>query len=409
MTEEFDIVICGGGLVGASVAIALGDLPLKIALVEAVPPEQSGESSFDERSIALSRSSKAILQTLGVWPELESDAWPIDQIHVSEKGRFGTALLDAQQQGVNHLGHVIKSRILGPGLWRALNEKPAITVFCPARVVEVSRQGESSAVTLDSGEQLTAKLLVVADGARSAIREQLGVSANNRSYEQAAIIGNVQVDKKHAGHVAYERFTGEGPLAVLPGADGVYTFVLTRETAQVDATMALEDEAMLELLQETFGFRLGRFRQIGKRFSYPLYLTKTEALTAPGAVIIGNAAHGLHPVAGQGFNLGLRDAATLAELIAEQVAEGVFGSRNEALQAAYAEWRARDQRNVVAFTDGLIRGFGAGGRAAGALRGIGLLGFDVLPAAKRELARHTMGVGGRSTKLARGLLLDGSS
>jgi len=403
---EYDVVICGGGLVGASLAIALGDLPIKVALIEAVPPESAGDSSFDERSIALSRSSKAILTTLGVWPSLDNAAWPIDSIHVSEQGRFGTAVIDAAQQRIDHLGHVIKSRVLGPQLWAALESKPAVSLFCPARVVKVEQADSGVHAELDDGSTLKATLLVVADGARSAIREQLGIAAENTSYEQAAIIGNVSVDSRKAGNMAYERFTENGPLAILPGADGVYTFVLTRPADQVEATLALSDEQMLAELQSSFGFRLGRFKRIGQRFSYPLYLTTSNALTAPHAVVIGNAAHGLHPVAGQGFNLGLRDAASLAELIAKQVVNG--GSLQDGLaglQDEYCEWRKTDQRNVVAFTDGLIRGFGRRGRLFGTLRGLALLGFDALPPAKRELARHTMGLSGRGTRLSRGLRL----
>jgi len=403
LPEPYDIVICGGGLVGASLAIALGDLPIRIALVEAVLP-QADESSFDERSIALSRSSKAILETLGVWPDFSGDAWPIDQIHVSEKGRFGTALLDAKEQGVNHLGHVIKSRILGPALWAALEQKPSIDVYCPARVTHIEQNETGVAVQLDDAGNtiLQAGLLIVADGARSAVREQLGVGVANKSYEQSAIIGNVSVDRGNAGHVAYERFTSEGPLALLPGANGVYTFVLTRETDQVESTLALDDAAMLALLQETFGYRAGVFRKIGKRYAYPLYLTEADDLVAPNAIVIGNAAHGLHPVAGQGFNLGLRDAASLAELIAEQVSQQRFGTAHDALQADYKAWRETDQRNVVAFTDNLIRGFGSQKPMAGTARGLGMLAFDMLPAAKRELARHTMGLSGRTTRLSRG-------
>jgi len=407
LAKQYDIVISGGGLVGASLAIALGDLPLRIALVEAIPPGKSDESSFDERSIALARSSKAILETLDVWPGFSADAWPIDQIHISEKGRFGTALLDATEQGVNHLGFVIKSRILGPSLWRVLEQKAAVDVFCPARVANV--EPDSSGVTVeldgDNAETLHAKLLVVADGARSTVRDQLGVSATNKSYDQAAIIGNVSVDRDKAGHVAFERFTEEGPLALLPGAGGVYTFVLTRKASEVDSTMALDDAAMLSVLQETFGYRAGVFRKVGKRFSYPLYLTTSEDVVAPNSIVIGNAAHGLHPVAGQGFNLGLRDAASLAELVAEQVAAGTFGSAHDILQADYKAWRETDQRNVVAFTDNLIRGFGSQKPFAGAVRGLGMLAFDVVPLAKRELARHTMGLSGRTTRLSRGIRL----
>ena len=363
--NDYDIIISGGGLVGASLAIALADLPLKIALVEAILPDNADASSFDERSIALSRTSKTILDALGVWSGLDDQAWAIDQIHVSEKGRFGNSLLDAEEQGIDHLGHVVKSRLIGRSLWQRLSDCSAIDVFCPARVgmVTTLEAGVKVSIEGDNSCELRGSLLVVADGARSSVREQLGVAANNKSYEQAAIIGNVSVDKQYSGHVAYERFTNEGPVALLPGADGVYTFVLTRHSDEVETTMSLSDADMLALLQKIFGHRLGVFQNLGQRFSYPLYLTTTEALIADHAIIIGNAAHGLHPVAGQGFNLGLRDAATLAEVVADAIANpaedvaSLLQQKIPEVQKNYCEWRHNDQQNVVRFTDGLIRFF----------------------------------------------------
>ena len=417
-SNDYDIIISGGGLVGASLAIALADLPLRIALVEAVLPDDAENSSFDERSIALSRSSKSILNALDLWPDIDATAWPIDEIHVSEKGRFGSAVINADEQGIDHLGHVIKSRILGGSLWHRLSECSAIDVFCPARVgsVAVTSTGVAVDVEQEVPVSISSTLLVVADGARSAVREQLGVAAQHKSYGQSAIIGNVSIDLRHAGNVAYERFTSAGPLALLPGADGVYTFVLTRNTDDVDATLALSDDAMRGLLQELFGYRVGVFRNLGRRFAYPLYLSTAESLTAERTIIVGNAAHGLHPVAGQGFNLGLRDAAALAELIANAIASVAAGvspadqlnAELEGIQSAYCEWRQADQRNVVSFTDGLIELFGKPGGAVSIVRGLSLLGFDLLPAAKRGLARYAMGQGGRLSRLARGIRTSGS-
>jgi 2-octaprenyl-6-methoxyphenol hydroxylase len=412
VAAEYDVIISGGGLVGASLAVALANLPLKIALIEAVPPEDSDSSSFDERSIALSRTSKTILTTLGLWPEIDAAAWPINHIHVSEKGRFGTAVIDAGEQGIDHLGHVVKSRVLGKILWQQLMASEAIDVYCPARAgnAALSDSGISVGLQQMSPQRIGGSLLVVADGARSALREQLGVGAEHKAYEQSAIIGNVSIDKQHFGHTAYERFTPEGPLALLPGADGVYTFVLTRKPDDVEATLALADDEFLRVLQTLFGHRVGIFRTVGQRYAYPLYLSTAAAVTSERAVIIGNAAHGLHPVAGQGFNLGLRDAAALAELIGEAVAastpkdaRATLSAQISHIQTEYREWRSTDQRNVVAFTDGLISLFGKPGSAFGVVRGLSLLGFDMLPLAKRSLATYAMGQGGRLSMLARGI------
>ncbi len=409
--RAYDVVIAGGGLVGVSLAVALSELPLKIALIEAVEPDNSEASTFDERSIALSRTSKTILSTLGLWPELDDAACPIDSIHVSEKGRFGTAVIDAVEQGIDHLGHVVKSRILGRTLWDALERCGRVDILCPARAESLEQTDNGVLVKLagDGIANVRAGLLVVADGARSGLREQLGIKASHKSYEQNAIIGNVFVDKAFAGRRAFERFTDAGPLALLPASDGLYTFVLTRAAADVEATMSLSDDDFLKLLQSMFGHRLGIFRAVGRRYSYPLYLSQAEAVVAQNAIVIGNAAHGLHPVAGQGFNLGLRDAAALAELICDAVkpdtddASTLLRMRLDVIQNGYESWRKNDQKNVVRFTDGLIRLFDSDQSFAGGLRGLGLLGFDMLPAAKQGLARYAMGQGGKLSRLARGL------
>jgi 2-octaprenyl-6-methoxyphenol hydroxylase len=247
--------------------------------------------------------------------------------------------------------------------------------------------------------------LIVADGARSKLREALGVGVTEHDYRQSAIVANVQIAQHHAGHRAYERFTAAGPLALLPGKNGLYTVVMARPSAAIAELMDMPDERFLQLVQEAFGFRLGRLRRIGQRSCYPLALTKADALIAERAVMIGNAAHGLHPVAGQGFNLGLRDVATLAELLvdAQRTNGAEFDAGSAELLDIYLAWRGDDQRKVVAFTDGLIRFFALPGKTLAAGRGLGLTMFDVFPAGKRELARQTMGLAGRMTRLARGL------
>jgi 2-octaprenyl-6-methoxyphenol hydroxylase len=252
---------------------------------------------------------------------------------------------------------------------------------------------------------LNAGLLVVADGARSGLRTALGISAQERDYEQVALVANIQIDAPREPHRAYERFTTEGPLAILPGTDGNYTMVLARNTSTVQAVLDMSEAALLELLQSVFGYRLGRIRRIGKRQAYPLQLVTADAITAERAVIVGNAANGLHPVAAQGFNLGLRDVASLAELIADAADVQNFDAGSPDLLNRYAEWREDDQHRVVEFTDGLIRMFGIPGEPASILRGLSLAAFDVLPPVKRELARRTMGQAGRMTRLARGLPL----
>jgi 2-octaprenyl-6-methoxyphenol hydroxylase len=400
---DFDIVIAGGGMVGASLAVALAGQPLRIALVEALPFGAPAQPSFDARTVALSRSSFRILATLGIWPDIAGAAATIRRIHVSEQGCFGTALIDADQQGVPALGYVLDNRELGAALWTRLSAQGNCQVHAPARVTGTEPDGERLRLALAGDgcpSTLTARLLVVADGARSALRPALGIGARVQGYGQGAIVGNVAVSRPGSRDMAFERFTPEGPLALLPAGGGRYAFVLARETARLQPTLELPDAGFLALLQQAFGWRLGRLTRLGRRAAYPLELTVADRVTAPRAVLVGNAAHALHPVAAQGYNLGLRDVAALAELLAD----GAGGDPGApALLARYAHWREADQRNVVAFTDGLVRLFGLAGTGLPALRGAGLQLFDLLPPAKRVLAHHTMGLSGRVTRLARGL------
>jgi len=406
---QFDVVIAGGGLVGGSLAIALAQTDCRIALIEAVPPDSDQQPSFDDRTLALARGSCRILEQLGVWERIVDSVCAINRIHVSQQGKFGTAVIDAAEQGIAQLGFVIKSRVLGQAIWGVMRELPNVEVLCPARVTATSLADGVRHVELDadgSQQVLQTRLLVVADGARSRLRGALGIDAEERDYEQVAVVANIQIDKSLAGHMAYERFTSQGPLAILPGAEGRYTLVLARNAASVSEVMGMSDAELIELVQSLFGFRLGRIRQIGQRQAYPLYLVTADAVTTDRAVLIGNAANGLHPVAAQGFNLGLRDAASLAELIADARRDSVAADMGVAeLVQAYADWRQEDQQRVVQFTDRLIRLFGVPGMTAAAARGLSLAAFDVLPAAKRELARQTMGLSGRMTRLARGLPL----
>jgi len=397
---DCDVLIAGGGMVGASLAVALAGLPLRVQLVESVPAGTPGQPSFDARTTALSRSSQHILAALGIWPAVQADAAPIRRIHISERGRFGTSVIDGDEEGGEPLGYVLENRLLGAALWRAMAACQRLGIRAPASVTGVTTGADWMTVgvrTADGEAGVRTRLLIVADGARSPLRAGLGIDARVRPYGQVAITGNVAVSNPGPGGTAYERFTAAGPLALLPAGPGRYGFVLTRRAAEADGIVALPDGEFLALLQAEFGFRLGRFDRVGVRSSYPLDLVVAGAVTAPRVAIIGNAAHGLHPIAGQGYNLGLRDAAALAELLAE----GQVDPGDAALLARWAAWREPDQRKVVAFTDGLVRLFDRPG--LGALRGLGLALFDTLPGAKPLLARETMGLGGRRSRLARGL------
>jgi 2-octaprenyl-6-methoxyphenol hydroxylase len=410
-TQAFDIAIAGGGMVGASLAVALAPLGLKIALIEAVPHGDASQPSFDERTTALSNGSRRILEALGVWSGVSSLATPIRKIHVSDQGRFGFARIDAAEQGLTAMGYVVPNRALGTALWSRLQAHANVHVHCPAQVSRI--QGGAHAVTLEiaQGEgsaRLDAKLVVAADGVQSAVRSAFGVDAQSRDYEQTAVITTVLPQRFH-DHVAYERFTGSGPLALLPLEDGRCTLVLTLNRATAESAMAWSDEEFLAEVQRRFGFRLGRFLKVGRRVPYPLSLSRAERTSAERCVIVGNAAQGLHPVAGMGFNLGLRDVASLAELIAERRREPRFDAGAAGLRAEYDAWRAADRAGVIAFTDGLVRMFANPSSVVRRLRNVGLLAFDLLPPAKAALSRLSSGAaaGGhaRIPKLARGVAL----
>jgi 2-octaprenyl-6-methoxyphenol hydroxylase len=402
--EEFDIAVIGGGMVGASLALALAAAGRRVVLIEGVSPASAAHQSFDERTTALGNASRRILEALGVWGGIAPHCGVIRAIHVSDAGRLAFARLAASEQGIEALGFVVPNRVLGQALWEQITVNAAISVRMPAKVESVRSDAAGVTLTLAGpgdthSTTLRARLAVAADGAQSAVRRDAGISATEADYDQVAIVANVATDRPHDG-TAYERFTPAGPLALVPLHDGSYTVVWARPPAAARAALAATDDAFLKLLQQHFGWRVGKFSRVGRRASYRLKLTRADAAVAERTVLIGNAAQSLHPVAGQGFNLSLRDVAALAEAVAQ---DGDPGSA--ALLERFAQERAADRRGVTRFTDGLIRLFGDGRGPVRFGRDAGLLLFDLLPPAKRALARVSLGFGGRTPRLARGLPL----
>jgi 2-octaprenyl-6-methoxyphenol hydroxylase len=406
-----DLAIVGGGLVGASLALSLAPLGLRIALVEAVAPAAGAQHpSFDERTTALANGTVRAFRTLGVWAAMEREAAPIRRIHVSDRGRFGTARIDAAEQGLEALGYVVPNRAIGAALWAGLAGAPTVTVIAPASVTGSEAGGDMRTVTCEIEGQshtLAARLVVAADGVRSRVRDQAGIDADHLPYEQVALTAVMTTQRFH-DYVAYERFTEDGPIAILPLTDGRCGLVWTRRPDAVERLLALSEADFLQEFQAAFGFRLGRFLRVGQRAAYPLSLSRAERHTAERLAVVGNAAQGLHPIAGQGFNLGLRDAMSLAEVIADRRVSGTTDTGDAALLQDYADWRATDRRRIVVFTDGLVRVFSNPLGALRGLRSLGLLAFDVLPPAKSALARLSVGAAERVPRLARGVPLAGS-
>lgn len=408
LSADYDIVVAGGGMIGTSFALALAPLGLRIAVVEAVARAAREQPSFDDRSTALSRSSQRMYTAMGLWEEISSAATPIRSIHVSEKGRFGFSHIDAQEQGVEALGYVVINRVLGGVLQSALDEQDNVDLICPARITAMQSDENTVSVSVDekgSLRRITCRLLVAADGARSAVREMLGISATQVAYDQFAVVGNLLTQKPHANR-AFERFTDSGPLALLPIENDRAAFVWILRSVVVEQILALDDASFTEKIQEAFGLRLGRFSKVGARISYPLGLSKANGLVVRRGVLIGNAAHGLHPVAAQGFNLGLRDVAALSDCISDSLVDGCVDPGDADVLEEYANWRRSDQGKLVHFTDGIVRLFGSRLPAVRTLRNIGMLGFDVIPGVRTLFAKHTMGLAGKLPRLSRGVPLE---
>lgn len=396
MSRQISIV--GGGMVGASLALALqphaARCGWRINLIEAQPPADGhAQPSFDARSTALSHGSWLLFEQLGIWHELAGRVEPIRQIHVSDRGHPGVTRLSAEKERVPALGYVVENAVLGQVLLAALD--PAVVRWqAPARVVraEPARSGWLMQVEEHGQvhEQAT-DLLVVADGGRSGMLEQLGIHRQVRPYGQTAIIANITSSQGHDG-VAYERFTRSGPLALLPMSGGRSALVWTQPEAQADEVMACSDAAFLEALQDAFGFRMGALKRVGQRHAYPLSLIEAEEQVRSGLVVLGNAAHSLHPIAGQGFNLSLRDAVALADTLIGADANQSPGDL--ALLNRYFSNQRQDQQQTIAFSDWLTRLFSNRRPVLAAGRNLGLLGMDIVAPLKSVFARQAMGLKG---------------
>ncbi|MGD1983332.1 MAG: 2-octaprenyl-6-methoxyphenyl hydroxylase [Chromatiaceae bacterium] len=405
--QHYDIVIVGGGMVGASLAIALAGRGLRLAVVEAHVPNADSQPSYDDRAIALAYGTRRIFEALDVWPALADIAEPIREIHVSDRGHFGATRLKADEEGVPALGNVVTARGLGRVLLDRVHADPSIEVIAPARVVDFVDQGDRVAVEIEQSGVMTpldCRLLVAADGGNSTIRERLDVPVQRWRYDQSAVVANITPSKPHA-NVAYERFTSSGPVALLPMQEQRCALVWTVHQNDVDEILSLDDARFLDGFQRRFGYRLGRFTRVGKRSAYSLSLLRVLESVRGRIAIIGNAAHTLHPIAGQGFNLGIRDVAALAEVVNDAHREGTDIGAPDVLRR-YEQWRQREQQGVALATDGLARLFSNPLKVFQLGRNLGLLAMDVIPGARHPLARAAMGMVGRQPRLSRGVPLD---
>ncbi|TJY61060.1 2-octaprenyl-6-methoxyphenyl hydroxylase [Sinimarinibacterium sp. CAU 1509] len=397
----FDVAIVGGGLVGASLAVGLSGRQ-RVALIEAAPPPV-GEARWDERCIAVNHASVCILESLGVWADLRAEAAPITSTHISEQGRFGVARFAAAEAGLDALGYNVPIRALGSALWQRMLALGTTTLLCPARLQSLVRSDDAVELALDDGRIVRARLVVAADGMNSPVRELLGIDAERRDYGQSAIVTAVQTTRTHAG-CAYERFTPGGPIALLPkwpqGGDRICSLVWTTPREQLRERIDCSDDDFIAAAQAAFGERLGRFSGLGARQAWPLMRVMSERLTAPRVLFAGNAAQSLHPVAAQGFNLGLRDVATVAELLNDPAfVDSDPGA--DAVLAEYAQRRQRDRARVADFTDQLVRLFSNRIPGLRGLRHLGLLALDLAPGVREAVLWQNLGFGGRAPQAAR--------
>ena len=383
------VIIVGGGMTGATLALAISRLSngrTPVHLIEASAPESHQHPGFDSRAIALAAGTCQQLARVGVWQAIRDCATAIRTVHVSDRGHAGFVTLDAKDYSLPALGQVVELHDVGQRLFALLRAAPGVTLHCPARVARVSRSPAQASVVLESGETISGSLLVAADGSRSALGEQCGIEWQQEAYDQLAIIANVTTAVAHQGR-AFERFTKQGPLAMLPMSGNRCSLVWCHALERRDEVLGWSDERFCNELQQAFGWRLGRVTHSGARASYPLSLTRAKRAISHRLALVGNAAQTLHPIAGQGFNLGLRDVMSLAETVANAADPGDYG-----LLSGYQQRRAADKDATVGVTDGLVHLFANRWAPLVAGRNIGLMAMELLTPARDALAQRTLGM-----------------
>lgn len=383
------VIIVGGGMTGATLALAISQMTggkLPVHLVEATAPDSALHPGFDARAIALAQGTCQQLTTIGVWPAISSCATAITSVHVSDRGHAGFVTLKAEDYQINALGQVVELHDVGQRLFALLRKAPGVTLHCPKRVASFTREENRVSVTLDNGAMLEGKLLVAADGSRSGLAAQCGITWQQENYQQIAAIANVTTALPHNGR-AFERFTQHGPLAMLPMSEGRCSLVWCHPQDALEEVKSWSDERFCNELQHAFGWRLGRITHAGARNVYPLALTTASQSIAHRVALVGNAAQTLHPIAGQGFNLGLRDVMSLAESVsAAQQDPGSY-----TVLAEYQQRRAADKTATIGVTDGLVQLFANRWAPLVVGRNLGLMAMEHFTPARDVLAQRTLG------------------
>ena len=386
------VIIAGGGMTGATLALAISHLTqgaLPVTLIEAIAPGERAHPGYDGRAIALAAGTCQQLAAINLWPALVDCATPITHVHVSDRGHAGFVNIHAADYGVSALGNVVELHETGNRLYQLLRKAPGVTLRCPEQVSRVEQHQDRVSVTLTNGEQLSGSLLVAADGSHSRTAAACGIQWQRDDYQQIAVIANVTTQIPHQGR-AFERFTQHGPLALLPMSHGRSSLVWCHPPAAKSRIDSWSDAEFLAELQQAFGWRLGRFTQVGQRASYPLALQTASRTIAHRLALVGNAAQTLHPIAGQGFNLGIRDVMSLAETLAaaQRQQEDIGGF---AVLQRYSQRREPDRVATIGVTDGLVRLFANRYLPLMVGRNLGLMTMDTLPWLRNRLAERTLG------------------
>ena len=397
-----EVIIVGGGMVGLSLALMLAKQNIAVKLLEAIKYPNYDDvnlapyhSSFDARNSALSRRTVQIYQELGLWSALQEHATPILEVNITEQGSFGKARLKAEQEKVESFGQVIENAWLGRVLLTEVQKQPFIELIDGVQVTQLIQDADMAYIEASRGEEqltLQAKIVIAADGRDSFCRKALGIGASEHDNDQVAIVTTVQTSKHH-NHVGFERYSSLGQLALLP-LPGEYRRSVVwpvKKGTEGEWLGDENDQHFLDALQETYGDRAGKFQKTGKRFSFPLSQVLAEKQAVGRVVLMGNAAHTIHPVAGQGFNLCMRDAHVLVRYLTEQIAQNADLGDAVMLQA-YEASRLTDQQRVIKFCDSVVRGFSNSNPILKFIRNTGLVAFDTIPGIKPLVANYAMGL-----------------
>ena len=406
MPHDYDVVIVGAGMVGASLACAIAPTNLSIALIEPVLFNDDQQPSYDDRGISLSPSSKRILERIGIWQSIYSNVTPIKKIHISNQKKFGFTHLAASEAGLTELGHVVIARSLGNALHKKIKQYKNIKLFCPAELNDFVKHNSniSLQVLLPEGNStINTKLLVGADGSHSLVRKLAGIKTKEHNFEQTAIVANVTTQKPNQ-FTAYERFTPHGPIAFLPVEGNRFVLIFTVDTHKASYYLSMSDNKYLEIIENEFGRRLGKIQEIGKRHTYPIFFIEAVNQFQENLILLGNSAHTIHPNAAQGFNLGLRDVAGLAECI-YSAKEKKQSINDMHIFNKYIELRHADQQRIIKLTNSIASSFYNTSLLSASLANTIMLLLDFIPEFRSLFLKRAMGLAGYQPRLVRGLQL----